>query len=78
LPNARDLKRYQYSSCLRYSTLTARVVPNLAILSDRLEIIILVPFSAHLLDAEYNLLHVPSSISPSISTITKNLSLSGA
>jgi len=57
LPNARALKKYQYASFVRNPTLRVLVVPNLTILSDRLQIMTLVtPFVvdvANLVDAEH-------------------------
>ena len=62
LPNVRTLKKYQYASCVKNCNLMGCVVPKLAISSDRLAIMILLPLSVRLLAAEYNLSHTYLSI----------------
>ena len=75
LPNVSVLKKYQYASWDRYFRVSALVVPNFMILSDRLVTMILLLLWTLHLKAEYNLSHVSSSRSPINSTTNSLLSL---
>jgi hypothetical protein len=75
LPNVIVLKKYQYASWDRYFRVSALVVPNFMILSDRLVTMILLLLWTLHLKAEYNLSHVSPSRSPINSTTNSLLPL---
>ena len=50
-------KKYQYASWAQHCNLRDCVFPKLAILTDRLVIMILLPFTGRLIAAEYNFSH---------------------